>query len=80
MLLWLFAGHLVLAAALKRLLGLTAIAAFQFGIGQLDQIQQIACGQIGFGVLGHAGAGIAALAAAEFDFGVLRDAVHALLV
>ena len=76
----LFAGDLLLVAAFKSLFGLAAVFAFQFAVGHLREIQNIAGRELGFGVLGHAGAGIAALAAAEFDLRVLGDAVHALLV
>ncbi len=76
----LFAGDLLLVAAFKSLLGLAAVFAFQFAVGHLREIQNIAGRELGFGVLGHAGAGVAALAAAEFDFGVLGNAVHALLI
>ena len=76
----LFAGDLLLVAALKSLLGLAAVFAFQFAVGHLREIQNVAGREFGFGVLGHASAGVAALAAAEFDFGVLGNAVHALLI
>ena len=35
----LLAGHLLLAATLKRLLGLATVTLFQFGIGHFYQIQ-----------------------------------------
>ena len=76
----LFAGDLLLVAAFKSLFGLAAVFAFQFAVGHLREIQDVAGRELGFGVLGHAGAGIAALTAAEFDFGVLGNAVHALLI
>ena len=76
----LFAGDLLLVAAFKSLFGLAAVFAFQFAVGHLREIQNIAGRELGFGVLGHAGAGVAALAAAELDFGVLGNAVHALLI
>ncbi len=76
----LFAGDLLFATTVKCLLGLAAVFAFQFAVGHLREIQNIAGREFGFGVLGHAGAGVAALAAAEFDFGVLGNAVHALLI
>ena len=76
----LFAGDLLLITAFKSLLGLAAVFAFQFAVGHLREIHNIAGRELGFGVLGHAGAGVAALAAAELDFGVLGNAVHALLI
>ena len=76
----LFAGDLLLVAAFKSLFGLAAVFAFQFAVGHLREIQNIAGREFGFSMLGHAGAGVAALAAAEFDFGVLGNAVHALLI